>query len=85
MTSIEQRRAAAERRKNRNRSGPHYPHITVALDGTDGNAMALVGKVRRAMDRKGIHDDIVESFVREALSGDYDHVLATLTKWVNVE
>lgn len=63
---------------------PHYPGVLVTLTGTDGNALAIVGKVRRALERNGIHDDECEAFVHEALSGDYDHVLQTAMRWVTV-
>ena len=63
---------------------PHYPRVAVKLTGTDGNALAIVARVRRAMEHNGIHDDECEAFVHEALSGDYDNVLATAMKWVKV-
>lgn len=87
--SAAERRSDAENRKAAKRSrlvdGPYYPQVTVQLSGMDGNAMAIVGRVRRALDRAGINDDVVETFVRQALSGDYDHVIQTCMKWVDVE
>jgi hypothetical protein len=58
-------------------------NIEVELVGSDGNAMAIVGKVRRALQRNG-HSDLVEEFSTEALSGDYDHVLQTVMEYVDV-
>ena len=34
-----------------------YPHIEVQLVGTDGNAFAIIAKVRQAMHRAGISID----------------------------
>jgi hypothetical protein len=77
--------ALQNKRSHRNVPGQaFYPHVLVQLTGTDGNALSIVGKVRRAMEHSGIHDDECEAFVHEALSGDYDHVLATAMRWVNV-
>lgn len=73
------------RRAHVNKPGAvHYPWVGVKLTGTDGNALAIVARVRRAMEHSGIHDDECEAFVHEALSGDYDHVLQTAMKWVAV-
>lgn len=60
-----------------------YPDVTVQLTGTDGNAFALIGNVARALRRAG-HADVVNEFQAEATSGDYDHLLATCMKWVDV-
>lgn len=59
------------------------PDVKVKLVGTDGNAFAIIGAVRKAMKRAG-HGDRVEEFTKEATSGDYDHVLQTCMKWVDV-
>lgn len=66
--------------------GKEFPKtgITVKLVGTDGNAFALIGKVRRALRREG-YGDLVEKFTKEATSGDYDHVLQTIMRYVDVE
>jgi hypothetical protein len=60
------------------------PDVKVQLTGTDGNAFALIGTVSRAMKRAG-HGDKVEEFRTEAMSGDYDHLLQTCMRWVDVE
>jgi hypothetical protein len=57
--------------------------LKVKLVGTDGNAFALMGKVRQAL-RRGGHDDLVAEFTKEATSGDYDHLLATCCDYVHV-
>ena len=62
---------------------PKYD-ITVKLVGTDGNAFALMGKVRRALRQAGASPEELDQFFKEATSGDYDHLLYVCTEWVNV-
>lgn len=57
--------------------------IDVALIGTDGNAFALMGKVTTALKRAGF-GDAVKPFRDEAMSGDYNHLVATCAKYVNI-
>ena len=61
-----------------------YPDVTVELSGEDGNAFVLMGVVTKALRRAG-HSDAIESFREEAMSGDYDNLLRTCMKYVNVE
>lgn len=58
---------------------------TVKLSGSDGNAMAIISKCRRALKQAGYTDDLIKEFADEATSGDYDHVLQTAMKWCDVE
>jgi hypothetical protein len=58
--------------------------IDVQLVGTDGNAFALLGRVTRALRQAGLPKSEEEAFVKEATSGDYDHLLRTCDAWVNV-
>ena len=56
-----------------------FPTIDVQLTGSDGNAFAIIGKVKRALP-----SDVRDEFMNEAMSGDYNNVLATAMRWVNV-
>lgn len=62
-----------------------YPNITVQLVGEDGNAFAILGRVSRELRRAKVPKSEIDTFLEEATSGDYDHLLATVTKWVNAE
>ena len=62
-----------------------YPGVTVKLLGTSSEALAITGEVRRALKRHGVSSDETTKFLTEALSGDYNHLLQTCMKWVNVE
>lgn len=64
---------------------PKHPDITVQLSGEDGNAFFILGRVRKAMRRAGLGKDEIEQFTAEAQSGDYDNLLATCCRWVEVE
>lgn len=72
-------------------NSPKYPDIVVRLSGTDGNAFAIIGTVQRALktarDGQGhrlVSEDELKQFIAEATSGDYDNVLATAMRWVEV-
>jgi hypothetical protein len=64
-------------------SEPIYPEISVQLSGEDGNAFAILGNVKRAMQRAGLPKEVVDKFREEAMSGDYDNLLSTCMKYVN--
>jgi hypothetical protein len=55
----------------------------VQLVGTDGNAFAILGKVNKALKAAGMNDE-AKAFMAEATSGDYDHLLQTAMKYVDV-
>jgi hypothetical protein len=61
-----------------------YPDIEVQLTGTDGNAFAILGAVERALRNGGVPPEAVAEFRAEATSGDYDHLLRTAMRWVEV-
>lgn len=63
---------------------PKYPNVHVELIGQDGNAFAILGRVSRAMERAKVPAEDRSAFQAEATSGDYDHLLRTVTKWVSV-
>jgi hypothetical protein len=64
---------------------PKYPDIEVELSGHDGNAFMIIGRVRKALRAAGyVSQDEMDTFVSEATSGDYGHLLATCAEWVNV-
>jgi hypothetical protein len=64
---------------------PKHPEITVKLVGGDGNAFAIIGNIIRAMRAAKLPDEEIRQFRDEAMSGDYDHLLQTCMKWVEIE
>lgn len=63
---------------------PLYPDVTVKLVGEDGNAFAILGRVSRALRQAG-HADAADAFREEATSDDYNHLLRTAMRYVEVE
>ncbi len=61
-----------------------YPDVEVQLTGEDGNAFFIIGRVQRALRAAGVDSDEIAAFQTEATSGDYNNVLATAMRWVNV-
>ncbi len=55
----------------------------VKLVGVDGNAFVILGLVTKAIKRSN-HPELVEAFKKEATSGDYDHLLQTCMKYVEI-
>lgn len=66
------------------KNGVLYPDVTVQLTGEDGNAFAIIGKVSKALKRAN-YGNAARKFEQAAISGDYDHLLRTAMKYVNVE
>ncbi len=60
---------------------PKYPHISVHLTDTDGNAFAILAQCQRAAKRAGLPKEEVDAFREEGTSDDYDHLLATCHRW----
>jgi hypothetical protein len=60
-----------------------YPEVEVPMIGEDGNALAIIGRVSKALGRAGVSPEEVEEFKNEAMSGDYDELLQTVIRWVS--
>lgn len=66
-------------------SGPKYPQVKVSLVGESGNAFAILGATTKAMKRAGLSKEQVDEYRADATSGNYDHLLATTMRYVEVE
>lgn len=72
---------------------PKYPGCVVQLTGTDGNAFAIMGKVQGKLKShmRGLEYSAtqikaeVQAYLDESRAGDYDHLLATASRWVEVQ
>ncbi len=62
---------------------PKHPGVHVKLSGLDGNAFAVLGRVSRALRQAG-HPEAATAFMDEATMGDYDALLRTAMKYVDV-
>ena len=67
-----------------NESTAPLTDAVVQLAGEDGNAFGILGRVRRAI-LKSNHPELVEQFLQEATSGDYNKMLITCMRYTTVE
>ncbi len=58
---------------------------TVKLIGEDGNALAIIGKVVKALRRAEFPAEHIEKYKKEAMSRDYDNLLVVTMDYVDVE
>ena len=62
-----------------------YPHVTVKLVGTNGNAFMLIGKVAGTL-RRQVGDEAADTFAERAMyQNSYNDVLTLIMETVNVE
>jgi predicted AlkP superfamily phosphohydrolase/phosphomutase len=52
--------------------------IKMKLVGLDGNAFSLMGTFRKKAREQGWNKDEIDNVIQECMSGDYNHLLATL-------
>lgn len=57
---------------------------TLKLSGSDGNAFAVMAKVRKVARGAGWPDDKIEKVLEEMKSGDYENLLSVAWKYFNV-
>jgi hypothetical protein len=69
--------------------GPKYPSVLVSLgdlNGSEGNAYVILGRVKEALTRAEQTEDAdpgaAAAFFAEATSGDYENLLATVEAYV---
>lgn len=53
------------------------------LVGVDGNAFGVMGYVIRAMKREGYSQEAIAKYRNEAMSGDYNNLLAVSAKAID--
>ncbi len=58
---------------------------TVKLIGRDGNAFAVMGRVKQALKCAGADKEYIDRYLSEATSGDYNHLLTVSMEYVDVE
>jgi hypothetical protein len=58
---------------------------TVKLINTDGNAFAIMGRVKDALFKAGADKEYVKKYLDDVMSGDYDHLLCVTMDYVDVE
>ncbi|SDB22443.1 hypothetical protein [Belnapia rosea] len=63
-------------------STPKYAKVALKISETDNSAFGVVNAARKALQKAGAPPAEIETFSKEALSGDYNHVLNTTAHWV---
>ena len=68
-----------------NATTPKYPNVIVEMDidGPDGNAFAIMGRVQAALRKAGATKEELNQYTMDSMSGDYDNLLATADRWVD--
>lgn len=64
---------------------PKFPNVVVKLSDEDGNAFSILARVLRALRQADVSEEDRMAFQKEATSSDYDHLLQTCIKYVEVE
>lgn len=59
-------------------------NLKVKLIGEDGNVFYILGKVLLALKKGGYNKKFQDEFIKEATSGDYNHVIATINDYVEI-
>lgn len=54
------------------------------LVGIDGNAFVILGHAKQAARKAGWSSEKITEMVNKAMSGDYDHLLRTMTECFDV-
>ena len=62
-----------------------YPEVSLELVGQDGNAFSILGRAQKAARRAGLSREVIEKFMAEATSGDYNHLLGTTMEWFSCD
>lgn len=57
----------------------------IQLIGENGNAFAIMGKVKEALKKNGADQEYIDQYLQESTSGDYDNLLVTAMKYAEVE
>lgn len=64
---------------------PKYPKIKVKLTGRNGNVFSIMGTVVTALRKARVEHSEIEAFKKEAMAGDYKHLLESIMNWVDVK
>lgn len=56
----------------------------VKLIGEDGNAFYILAKVSKALKRNGYTKEEVAEYYAQATAGNYSHLLAVTSEWVDI-
>ena len=75
-------RPAKIRPKEKQMLKSEYQKPKCRLTGEDGNAFAVLGRVMQALKKAG-QGHLIGEMTKKAISGDYNHLLATVQEYVD--
>jgi hypothetical protein len=55
--------------------------VSVSFRDVNGNALSLLGTWLQAAESQGLAPEEINTVIREATAGDYDHLLRTLRRY----
>ena len=61
-----------------------HKHIKINLSNSDGNAFAILGKVKKQAIKQGLSIDDWEVFQKQATQKDYHYLLMSILKYFDV-
>lgn len=61
------------------------PKYDIAVTPHDGNAFSVMVAVSQALRKEGAPDEVVEQYLAESTSGDYDNLLRVAMSYVRLE
>lgn len=56
----------------------------IDLSTIDGNAYAIMGAAQRKLKQAGASQEEINQYLDESMSGDYENLVATVSKWLVV-
>lgn len=62
---------------------PKYPDVKVTV--YDGNAINILSKCKNAARRAGLEEEVIDQYLQEATSGNYQKLLQTSFEWFDVD
>lgn len=60
------------------------PMYDIAVTPFDGNAFTIMASVSQALRKEGAPDEVVEQYLADSVSGDYDNLLKVAMSYVNI-
>lgn len=67
--------------------GPKFPKaiVKINLDNEQQSPFYIIGEVRRALKEEGATPRLANQFNADVMSGDYNHMMDVVEKWVKVK
>lgn len=69
----------------KSKSKPKADRPTLSIIGRDGNAFGILASAQRAGRDAGWPKEKIDAIMKEAMSGNYDELLSTMTKYFDVQ